>query len=192
MDPSRQLPSPTQDELQKVVVFPFYRAQKQGYWATLTSCESLRKGWNLPYAVDMQRPIRISMTAFSLAFCLGVLSACGGSSERSASNRACAIVEDYLDAKALILMEAKRGESALEAAVFLLGNRENLAGYPSAEKIFDAHLSAMKIWAQAVDRYQENQISDELEKASFNLERSIDTLIPLCEDTGWSFESGWR
>lgn len=132
------------------------------------------------------------MTAFSLAFCLGVLSACGGSSDRSASNRACAAVEGYLDTKGLILMEARRGESALDSAVFFLGDRENVAGFPSAEKIFDAHLSAMKIWAQAVDRYQETQISDELEKATLDLERRIDALIPLCEDTGWSFESGWR
>lgn len=140
----------------------------------------------------MRRPIRISITTFLLAFCLGVLSACGGSSERSASNRACAIVEDYLDTKTLILMEAKRGDSALEAAEFFLGDRENVAGYPSAERIFDAHLSAMKVWAQAVDRYQQNQISDELEKATLDLERRIDELIPLCEDAGWSFESGWR
>jgi hypothetical protein len=98
----------------------------------------------------------------------------------------------YLDTKALVLTEAANGESAVESVKFFISDRTTVEGFSVAERIFDSYVSAMELWAQAVDKYQASQNTEDLRQAALELEAEIDEIVPLCQDADWSFEPGWR
>ncbi|CAN2174304.1 hypothetical protein MCETARE7_00130 [Candidatus Nanopelagicaceae bacterium] len=127
-----------------------------------------------------------------VVMCLG-LTSCGTTQSSGSTNLVCASIESYLSSKALALVEAAQGGSAVDSVNGTIGgHREVIKDDATSIALFDSYLSAMTTWAVAVDQYRIDQQSASLTEAATKLESQIDSFIPKCESRGWRFESGWR
>ena len=124
---------------------------------------------------------------------IGLLTSCAENTVSGSSNLVCASVETYLDNKAFALQSAASGGSAEDSINATVGLLSQSVGVDSdAKVIFDKFLSSMMVWSQKVDSYILTQNKDDLTKASAELEKQIDEIVPLCEASGWTFQEGWR
>ena len=121
------------------------------------------------------------------------LTSCGTTSSSGSTNLVCASIESYLSTKALALVDAAQGGSAVDSVNGTIGGlKEVIKDDTTSIALLDSYLGAMTKWAVAVNQYRIDQQSASLTEAATKLESQIDLLAPKCESKGWRFESGWR
>ena len=121
------------------------------------------------------------------------LTSCGTTSSSGSTNLVCASIESYLSTKALALVDAAQGGSAVDSVNGTIGGlKEVIKDDTTSIALLDSYLGAMTKWAVAVNQYRLDQQSASLTEAATKLESQIDLLAPKCESKGWRFESGWR
>ena len=121
------------------------------------------------------------------------LTSCGTTSSSGSTNLVCASIESYLSTKALALVDAAQGGSAVDSVNGTIGGlKEVIKDDTTSIAPLDSYLGAMTKWAVAVNQYRIDQQSASLTEAATKLESQIDLLAPKCESKGWRFESGWR
>jgi hypothetical protein len=103
---------------------------------------------------------------------------------------ACAAVEDYQSDKALSLIDAINGGSALESVQLFVAPIEGVPMDSTAKSIHDSFLNSMTTWGRTVDISLKSGLS--LSIAAQVLERDIDSIAERCEEAGWKFKTGWR
>ena len=119
-----------------------------------------------------------------------LLTSCSGASQLGAINMACAAVEGYQSTKALSLVDAINGGSALESVQLFVAPIEGVPMDSTATSISDSFLKSMSTWGRTVDISLKSGLS--LGIAAQVLEKDIDSLADRCEDAGWKFKTGWR
>jgi hypothetical protein len=119
-----------------------------------------------------------------------LLTSCSSAPDLGAISMACAAVEDYQSDKALALVDAINGGSALESVKLLVSPIEGVPMDSAAKSIYDSFLNSMTTWGRAVDISLKSGLS--LSIAAEVLEEDIDSIAESCEGAGWKFETGWR
>jgi hypothetical protein len=133
---------------------------------------------------------KVFLLAISVS--LGV-TGCSSTSTTASGNLACSSIEQYLADKALALKSAAEGGSAEDLIKTTVGGLSaGIDSDPVAKEIHDKYFDSMILWSQSVDRYVVLRNEDDLRNAASELEKTIDELVPMCEDIGWKFQQGWR
>jgi hypothetical protein len=128
------------------------------------------------------------VVSFSIA-----VTGCSSTSNTASGNLACSSVEQYLADKALALKSAAEGGSAEDLIKTTVGGLSaGIDSDPVAKEIHDKYFDSMILWSQSVDRYVVMRNEDDLRNAAGQLEKTIDQLVPMCENIGWKFQQGWR
>ena len=118
---------------------------------------------------------------------------CSSTSTTASGNLACSSIEQYLADKALALKSAAEGGSAEDLIKTTVGGLSaGIDSDPVAKEIHNKYFDSMILWSQSVDRYVVLRNEDDLRNAASELEKTIDELVPMCEDIGWKFQQGWR
>ncbi len=135
--------------------------------------------------------IRLCLSSLGTLLALSVLlTSCGSAPGLGAINMACAAVEDYQSDKALSLIDAINGGSALESVQLFVAPIEGVPMDSTAKSIHDSFLNSMTTWGRTVDISLKSGLS--LSIAAQVLERDIDSIAERCEEAGWKFKTGWR
>ena len=133
---------------------------------------------------------KVSLLIISLSL---AVTGCSSTSTTASGNLACSSIEQYLADKALALKSAAEGRSAEDWIKTTVGGLSaGIDSDPVAKEIHDRYLDSIILWSQSVDRYIVMRNEDDLRNAASELEKTIDQLIPMCENIGWNFQNGWR